>query len=401
MLLQSSPRISVITPAYRSQDTLPAALLSLLAQNESRWESIVVDDGSPDESARIVERFARDDGRFRLVRQENAGACAARNTGLAVARGTFVVFLDADDWLEPHALAVLSDACKGRRRIAAHGLFRYAKPEGKPTLWTGGNPGGKPLFTALASSNILSVPSCVMLRRSVLDEVGAFDPSLAHCGDWDLWGRVARVAGPGQTQYVDRCVTGYRMRPTSLSRSPQTLLRDGTEVLRRLHSPDPRVKRPAHAFAAGDDPSELPARTAGFTLYAAGLSLAMGDGAKAESLLDSIDPWPALIPTDAAGYLLYAMCFARCHSPREAGVLWPELREPARELLEKLESRSRKPGLAEKVLNAMSELSDAAIPRVWRQVVEPVIATRSCTDTLAFEYLRNLARMDHGNWAAG
>jgi glycosyltransferase involved in cell wall biosynthesis len=400
-MLHQSPRISVITPAYGSADTLPAALRSLLAQDEWRWESIVVDDGSLDGSAELVRGFVQEDSRFRLIRQPNAGACAARNAGLAVARGTFVLFLDADDWLEPRALSALSDACRSRRRIAAHGSFRYAKPDSAPTLWTGGTPGGKSLFSALANSNILSVPSCMMLRRSVLDEVGGFDPSLAHCGDWDLWGRVARIAGPGQTQYIDRCVTSYRMRPTSLSRNPQTLLRDATEVLRRLHCSDPRVKRPARAFAAGDDPSELPSRRAGFTLYAAGLALAMGATSIAESFIESIDPWPYLLATDAAGYLLYAMCFARCRTPREAGVLWPDLREPARELLEKLESRSHEPGLAEKILNAMSELSDAAIPRTKRAAVEPVISTRSCTDTLAFEYLRNLARMDHGNWVAG
>ncbi|HWE97147.1 MAG TPA: glycosyltransferase family A protein [Tepidisphaeraceae bacterium] len=395
MFLQA-PRISVITPAYRSQDTLPAALGSLLAQDEWRWESIVVDDGSPDESAAIVECYARDDVRFRLVRQKNAGACAARNAGLAVARGTFVLFLDADDWLEPGALAALADACKGRRRIAAHGSFRYAKSDGSPTFWTGGDPGGQPLFSALAATNLLSVPSCMMLRRSVLDEVGDFDPTLTHCGDWDLWGRVARIAGPGQTQYIDRCVTRYRMRPASLSRNPQTLLRDAKEVLSRLHAADSRVARPAHAFAAGAPSAEMPERIAGFALYAAGLSLAMGDASMGEAILDSVDPWPELNPNEAAGFLLYAMCFARCRPPREAGMLWPELRGPARDLLDTLESRARVPGLAEKIIDVMSELSDAAIPRIVRPVVEPVLAARSCTDTLAFEYLRNLARMDHG-----
>ena len=80
-----------------------------------------------------------------------------------------------------------------------HGGFRYARPDGSLTQWAGAYDGTEPLFDALSASNVLSLPSCIMVRRSLLDEIGGgFDCSLVHCGDWDLWrawhGRIAKSA---------------------------------------------------------------------------------------------------------------------------------------------------------------------------------------------------------------
>ena len=98
------PRVSVVVPIYNVQAYLKECLDSLLAQGMSEFEAILIDDGSTDASGQIAHHYATNDARFRLVRQENAGLGNARNTGVALARGEFLLFLDSDDKLPPGAL---------------------------------------------------------------------------------------------------------------------------------------------------------------------------------------------------------------------------------------------------------------------------------------------------------
>jgi teichuronic acid biosynthesis glycosyltransferase TuaG len=95
------PLVSIITPAYNAAATIAATIRSVQEQNFKDWEMIVVDDSSDDGTGAIVEHFAADDNRIRLIRRaENGGVAKARNQGLVAAQGRFIAFLDADDlWL--------------------------------------------------------------------------------------------------------------------------------------------------------------------------------------------------------------------------------------------------------------------------------------------------------------
>ena len=110
------PEISIIVPVYNVEQYLPAALDSLRAQTCPDWEAILVDDGSPDGCGALCDAAARQDARFRVIHQKNAGVGAARNAGLAAARGTYVQFLDSDDALEPQMVEVL---CRTARQTDA------------------------------------------------------------------------------------------------------------------------------------------------------------------------------------------------------------------------------------------------------------------------------------------
>ena len=92
--------VSVIIPCYRQADFLPQALESALAQTHCETEIIVVDDGSPDNTAEVVARYPG----VRYLRQENRGLAGARNGGFRVSKGEYVLFLDADDRLTPNAV---------------------------------------------------------------------------------------------------------------------------------------------------------------------------------------------------------------------------------------------------------------------------------------------------------
>lgn len=103
------PQITVVIPAYNYAEVLPRAVLSVLAQmDEASVELVVIDDGSTDDTPRVIERLLSDHaGRFRAVAKENGGPSSVRNRGILEARGQYLIFLDADDELAPGALAAI------------------------------------------------------------------------------------------------------------------------------------------------------------------------------------------------------------------------------------------------------------------------------------------------------
>lgn len=101
-----APEISVIIPVYKAEACLRRCLDSLLAQDCPDWEAVCVDDGSPDGSGALLDSYAAKDSRFVVCHQENAGVSAARNAGIRLARGKYLVFLDADDFFAPEALGL-------------------------------------------------------------------------------------------------------------------------------------------------------------------------------------------------------------------------------------------------------------------------------------------------------
>lgn len=99
------PLISVVVPVYQAEKTLGKCVDSILAQTVSDFELLLVNDGSRDGSAAICEAYQRRDSRIRVFHKENGGVSSARNLGLDRARGTWVCFIDADDWAEPEYLS--------------------------------------------------------------------------------------------------------------------------------------------------------------------------------------------------------------------------------------------------------------------------------------------------------
>ncbi len=100
-------KLSVIIPCYNAERYLGECLDSLLAQDVAEFEAILIDDGSRDGTAQLAQRYAQQDERIRLIRQVNAGVSAARNAGLRIAQGEWVLFVDADDVLPRYALNML------------------------------------------------------------------------------------------------------------------------------------------------------------------------------------------------------------------------------------------------------------------------------------------------------
>ena len=100
------PKISVIIPVYKVEKYLPACLDSVLAQKFTDWEAICVNDGSPDNCAKILQEYAEKDKRIKVIAQKNQGLSMTRNNGLKVAAGEYVLFLDSDDYIHPQLLDI-------------------------------------------------------------------------------------------------------------------------------------------------------------------------------------------------------------------------------------------------------------------------------------------------------
>jgi glycosyltransferase involved in cell wall biosynthesis len=225
--------VSVIMPVFNGERYLAAAIASVLAQAYTPWELIVVDDGSADASARI----ARNEPAARCLVQRNQGNGAAKNTGLAAARGEFLAFLDQDDLWLPGKLSAQVAAL--RQHPAAGfttGRMAYffepgvSRPDWVPAEF-------------LTEPPPAWLPSGLLIRRAAFDQIGQFDPTLPLCNDLD-W--LARARDAGLAAVVTPAVV-MRRRVHGGNVSYRAAER-ARELARIVHG-STRRKRPARAGA--------------------------------------------------------------------------------------------------------------------------------------------------------
>jgi heptose III glucuronosyltransferase len=220
-LSSTSPRVSVVVPAYNASAFLASCLDSLVAQTLQDMEIIVVDDGSKDDTAAIATRYSRKHANVRVISQRNAGVSSARNRGLAEARGEFVAFVDADDVVEPTMYEqLLSLAENNRLDIAICNAWqvRDGLPEARcfPTLPDGVTRGAEWLVRQVNNRAIKHYIWCHLYRRALLVENNAsFVPGLVHQDI--VWTNQVMLAAK-RVACVDEPLYHYRHRPGSLSK---------------------------------------------------------------------------------------------------------------------------------------------------------------------------------------
>ncbi len=257
------PQVSVIIPTYNRAHLVGDAIQSALNQIFSDLEIIVVDDGSTDNTTEVVQRFH--DPRIKYLRRENGGPAAARNTGLAIASGAYISFLDSDDLLLPETLLLQLD---GLGSSDLNGLV-YGQ------YYVISSPGEARYLHDIYDDNIglrqlLLGPQfvwpTVLIRRSWLEKTGGFDETLRIGEEWELTLRLA-MAGC-QFVCVKKPLAIIRVQPHSLSRELHHYDPHGTKVLDKIFSnsslPEEylelrevaykvqHVKHAGSAFLAGD-----------------------------------------------------------------------------------------------------------------------------------------------------
>ena len=209
-------RVSVIIPTYNRQAYVLQTLESVFAQSFEDYEIIVVNDGSPDQTAQVLAPLAQA-GRIRYIEQPNAGqAAAGRNRGLAQARGEFIAFLDDDDLWPPDKLqwqVAFLDANPDTALVA--GAVQLVDAQGQ-LVGQQRTPSSPVTFESLFSGCPFFSPGQTLIRNSDLREVGDFDERLWGTEDYDLWFRLARC---GRIMVLPRLALLYRTHPNSITKN--------------------------------------------------------------------------------------------------------------------------------------------------------------------------------------
>ncbi|RUU30670.1 trifunctional glycosyltransferase/class I SAM-dependent methyltransferase/polysaccharide deacetylase [Mesorhizobium sp. M6A.T.Ce.TU.016.01.1.1] len=244
-----NPLVSIVVPAHNAEATLARALDCLLDQEIVDWEAIIIDDASTDRTSAIIAGYVERDARFRTLNSCAYSAAGARNSGISTARGHWLMFLDADDWVDASFLAKMLAALKtAPDAVAAYCGSRRVMPDGELTPPSISTEVATQPFETLARRCAIRTHALLVDRETIV-ELGSFDVSLRTCEDWDLWQRLARLGK--NWVMVDEPLAFYRASPNSLSRNSAQMLVDAEIVITRGFSPDPRVKHPASAHANG------------------------------------------------------------------------------------------------------------------------------------------------------
>ncbi len=205
-----TPTVSIIIPCYRQAQYLTEALDSVMAQDFADWECLVVDDGSPDDTAQVVTDYVEDhdESRIRLITTSNGGLASARNAGAAASRGRYLLPLDADDRLRPDYLAATVAVLDREPETAIvyvdeqnFGLAEHVHVKAQVSL------------DALKQHNVHDY--CSLYRREVWEGIGGYSPAMYVGGeDWQFW--LAASAHGFRSRHLSRPLFLYRNRENSM-----------------------------------------------------------------------------------------------------------------------------------------------------------------------------------------
>lgn len=211
---------SVVVPLYNKQYSIRNTIQSILDQSFRGFELIVVDDGSKDESANVVNTFT--DDRIQLVRQENQGVSAARNTGIKLARYQWVALLDGDDLWRPNHLIEIVKAMN-----AFPNEYVYATSVQSS--------GGQKISGVLSNREVIKISnyfsevrnshichsSCIVMHKTTFESIGYFNTSLNWGEDREMWGRLSQ-----RFNVIKNCVVTVTYRKEAEARSNRSFILD-------------------------------------------------------------------------------------------------------------------------------------------------------------------------------
>ncbi|MCO6496345.1 MAG: glycosyltransferase [Chitinophagaceae bacterium] len=193
--------VSVIVPCFNQAEYLPDALQSVFEQTYTDWECIIINDGSKDNTTKITREWCNRDSRFRLIDQDNAGRSAARNAGMAVSNGKFILPLDADDKIGKGYMEAALKVFHSDMEVA----IVYSKAD------YFGNKGGEWKLPEYKFENLLfcnSIFSSAVFKKELVQKFGGYDTKLDAYEDWELWLRFLKNGG--KVVQLPQCYFYYR-----------------------------------------------------------------------------------------------------------------------------------------------------------------------------------------------
>ena len=206
--------VSVIVPIYKIPEYLSCCIDSILAQTYPDFELILVDDGSPDNCGRICDDYAKGDNRIKVVHKVNGGISSARNAGLEVAKGEWIMHVDGDDWIEPDMIESLIEAAQITGADMVIGDFvKYGPSAGYNKLPTWSSDKKKSMTNYIAY--VMTTIWGSIAKRSLYADHSLKSPDgISYCEDFHLIVRLCHFAN--KIVNVHRPFYHYRYRPTSI-----------------------------------------------------------------------------------------------------------------------------------------------------------------------------------------
>ena len=240
------PSVAVVVPAYNAGGTIIETLRSVSAQTYEDMEILVVDDGSRDNTAELVERYQREEPRLRLIRQANAGVAAARNTGMAHATAPYIAPIDSDDLWHPTKVEKHVEALERNPAAAfAYSPFRIMNGDGRVIDSHPFFAFERRVFFRQLFFNMVGNGSGMTFRRDAALAMGGYDVTLRDlglqgCEDWLLQ---MLLALDHEVAHVPEYLIGYRKVPGAMSADTNRMWRSrilAADILRESAPPSAR-----------------------------------------------------------------------------------------------------------------------------------------------------------------
>ena len=224
--------VSVIIPAYKAGQYIEETVRAVLAQTHRHFELIIVDDGSPDDQATVIEALAAEDERIQFIKQENGGVSSARNHGYRLSKGDFLAFLDADDtWLPSNLEKKLAKFASDSEFGLVHSDMAIMDGNSKLTGVIKSGKEGYILDDLLSwNGTCIPTPSSILVKREVLEKVGAFDLQLSNAADQEFFFRVAKDYKIGR---VPEVTWWYRVHDNNMHSNIPVMERDALLAYQR------------------------------------------------------------------------------------------------------------------------------------------------------------------------
>lgn len=229
--MNPNEKVSVIIPNYNYANFVGQAIESALDQTYKNIEVIVVNNGSTDDSLEVLSKYRNE---ICIVDQENLGQSGARKSGLSRATGSYIAFLDADDFWETEKLAKQIPLFTDSTELVYCGISRFSESAQKIVSVD------LPTFRGACSSAFLEYPgvsivlsgeSTAVFTRSLLDRVGGFDPTLNSAAGWDFFRRCSKFTN---FDFINEPLTNYRLHSSNMSNSSANSIADIRRAYKKL-----------------------------------------------------------------------------------------------------------------------------------------------------------------------
>ena len=235
--MEKKPTITVLLSVYNAENYVGIAIESILKQSFTDFELIAVDDCSTDKSWDIVQQYMKLDSRVIAKRNEvNLGGCKTLNVGLKLAKGKYIARLDNDDWSYPNRLEKQFDFLEAHPDVGiVGGVMEIMNQHGEVTGKRKYNISDQEIRNKIFRYSPFSHP-LVMIRKSILDKVGSYDPAYAPADDYELY---FRIGNESQFANLPDVIMRYRVIPSSITFMQTKKMELATINVRNQYSKNP------------------------------------------------------------------------------------------------------------------------------------------------------------------